>query len=65
MYGCSPKFKELFKDCLNRMRNNEYQKFLAGPLLHKKIEWMKEKNKINTGSLNQWKINPSEKNLKK
>lgn len=36
LYSVSPKFKEMFKSCLNKLKDQEVQKSLIGPLANKK-----------------------------
>lgn len=44
LYTISPKFKELFRSTIAKIKQTtEGQKFMIGPLLQKKQEWLKEK----------------------
>lgn len=43
LYVVSPKFKELFKTCLHKLRSHESQRALIGPLINKKTQWMKDR----------------------
>lgn len=36
LYAVSPKFKEMFKNCVTKLKDQEVQKSLIGPLAHKK-----------------------------